>query len=149
MPPEAMSPDPADVNPGETLHEIAARVEAINAWLPWGAMGELHSLEKEMKALRPSYGSYLRRLTGSLLSPRVVVKGQAFLSVFQAEAIGALIAWQTVQNAWHEVDTAIDRKQAWSLGVLSLYIALVALLLSIWPLACGSILSLPDPPMKG
>jgi hypothetical protein len=53
---------------------------------------------------------------------------------------------QFIQARWQEVDTAVDRKGALVLGIVSLYLGLFSLVLAVLPLACNYLPKLIDPP---
>jgi hypothetical protein len=135
---------------GKALVSIEGRVEKINQWEPLSAMVKLYGLQRELKSLRQPFYDLLRGLGDDAVTSTVSGMGIPGLNVtLQHASAATLLNWHTVQIRWHDVESALDRKQAWSLGVLSVYISVLSLLLAIAPIACSMMGNLPDQPHRG
>lgn len=120
------------------INELAASVESINVLNPVGSLFRLTHADKQRAALRPKVKTMLGESLGSM---RATNSGPGFAPVaMQTLSLGeGLIATLLIQNQWQRLTSSIDRKSAFSVAVVSIYVSIVSLVVT----ACFGVLTLP------
>jgi hypothetical protein len=119
------------------INRIASEVDAVSVLNPMSIL-TLSRKCNHREILRPKVKTLLGDSLGAMRSPQ---SGPGFaLGAIQSLSLGeSLAATLLVQNQWQRLVGAIDRKSAFTVAVLSIYVSLVSIVTS----ACFGIATLP------
>jgi len=108
--------------------EVASQAEAANILNPVTTFWRLKKVSRQRERLRPRYDAVVADCHGRLVEP--VTGGPGFMLGWAqvwatAKGTSALLK---LQSTWAELQAIIDRKYAYTFGVLSLYVAVISLI---------------------
>jgi hypothetical protein len=113
------------------LSALAQSAEMVSVWRPLHAYARLRELRKKFAAITPTHREILNHCHRCMMEP---VEGAATMenAWFQgySTALGTSAILQ-LQSAFQAVGEVIDRKAAYGLAALSLYIAVFSMLLTV------------------
>jgi hypothetical protein len=109
------------------VNELRATVDLVNVLSPL-ALVRLHKHIQAKAALSPQVAAQLGKSLGAMRSP---VQGVA-AGMFQAWSLGqALAATTLLDRQWQQLCSSIDRKAAYAVAVLSMYLALISVTVTV------------------
>jgi len=119
------------------INELAGSVESINVFNPISSFNRLAQANKTRATLRPQVKEMLGESLG-MMRARYSGPGIA-LATIQTQSLGeSLAATLLIQNQWQRLVGAVDRKSAFTVAVISIYISVTSLVVT----ACFGVASL-------
>jgi hypothetical protein len=110
---------------------LAREIESVNVINPFAAFIRLRRLETSRSELAKKVGEKLSKSLGALRSPVNNAPG-GMAGYFQALSVGqSLTATLILQGQWQRLVSSFDRKSAFTVASISIYISIVALLVTI------------------
>jgi hypothetical protein len=139
-------PGPEQIAPGivaraeslaKDVNELASEVDSINVLNPM-SISTLNQIDKKRESLRPRVKELLGAALGTMRTPQ---SGPGFaLGAIQTLSLGeSLAAILLIQNQWQRLVGTIDRKSAFTVAVLSIYISVASMVITV----CFGIATLP------
>jgi hypothetical protein len=115
----------------DILEGLSQKTQKVNILLPIISILRLNKIKKEQQKLRAEYDNYESKCIEALTTP---CSGAGFTLAFiqswsTAKGLSALIR---LKSGWYEIDALIDRKYSFSIATLSLYIALISFIVSMY-----------------
>jgi hypothetical protein len=113
------------------ITDLAQLVDHVNVLNPFCSFVTLRRLDEARATLAPRVRTMLGESLGALRSPVNDAPG-GMTGYLQAWSVGqALAATLLVQGQWERLVGGIDRKSAFTVAVFSIYISVVALLVTV------------------
>jgi len=112
------------------IEALIERADSINPFNPFSTYYQVRAVNRAKRELFPRLQQLHRQYQRSLGGP--VSGGFGLIGPYLTRAAGqGISALLTVERSWRELGAIIDRKSAFSLVYVSLYVAIVALLVAV------------------
>ena len=118
---------------GAKLLRIDEELTPLSIWNAVATYRAAARARSELDALAASYYQGVKRLQDSLLPGSVSGPMAAVSGMLSASVGTGLSNIVVVQQRWASVNGLVDRKQALALGAIGLFIAVIALMVSVIP----------------
>ena len=114
----------------EKIFQITRDTEKVNIMNPFSGLRCLPELSKCKKKIQDEYDHTIKKCYDLLAEP---VQGPGMVMAFSQawSTAKGLSAVTKLQEAWRNVDALLDRKYAYSIAVLSIYIAVISFILTV------------------
>jgi hypothetical protein len=110
------------------LDGLTRRAESISIYRPLHCYRALSTIGKQMANLEPAYSQSLKQSEAAFQAPPTIsIMPSSGPTVMIGRALSGMIS---LQWSWNELSATRDRKAAFSLAILSLYVSLISLLVS-------------------